>query len=165
MTVCYTYLVTWYSHCRCKTSLIVEPTPRHSLQAAVSNGMLQDLLLPLMQPMSLKAFSASKLREPEHSDILLQATKDVLAMASLEVDLSKIEAGNTITVKWRGKPVFIKRRTEEDIENANNVDLKTLRDPQPDSDRVQNPEVISPWSNPFYDLAIGDLPLTSYSSL
>jgi len=62
-------------------------------------------------------------------------------MASLEVDLSKIESGNTITVKWRGKPVFIKRRTEEDIETANNVDLKTLRDPQADSDRVQNPEV------------------------
>lgn len=71
----------------------------------------------------------------------MQATKDVLAMASLEVDLAKIEPGNTITVKWRGKPVFIKRRTENDIDNANNVDLKTLRDPQPDSDRVQNPEV------------------------
>jgi len=70
----------------------------------------------------------------------MTATKDVLAMASLEVDLSKIESGNTITVKWRGKPVFIKRRTEEDIETANNVDLKTLRDPQADSDRVQNPE-------------------------
>ena len=71
----------------------------------------------------------------------LQATKDVLAMASLEVDLSKIDPGNTITVKWRGKPVFIKRRTEEDIENANNVDLGSLRDPQSDSERVQNPEV------------------------
>ncbi len=72
---------------------------------------------------------------------MLQATKDVLAMASLEVDLSKIDPGNTITLKWRGKPVFIKRRTEEDIDNANNVDLGTLRDPQSDSDRVQNPEV------------------------
>ena len=72
----------------------------------------------------------------------MQATKDVLAMASLEVDLNKIQPGNTITVKWRGKPVFIKRRTDEDIENANNVDLKSLRDPQADSDRVQNPEVI-----------------------
>lgn len=45
----------------------------------------------------------------------MQATKDVLAMASLEVDLSKIEEGNTITVKWRGKPVFIKRRTEAEV--------------------------------------------------
>lgn len=62
-------------------------------------------------------------------------------MASLEVDLTKIEPGNTITVKWRGKPVFIRRRTEEDIEQANSVDLKTLRDPQEDKERVQNPEV------------------------
>lgn len=61
-------------------------------------------------------------------------------MASLEVELAKIEPGNTITVKWRGKPVFIKRRTETDINNANNVDLASLRDPQPDSERVQNPE-------------------------
>lgn len=63
-------------------------------------------------------------------------------MASLEVDLTKIEPGQTITVKWRGKPVFIKRRTEDDIELANSVDLKELRDPQTDSERVQNPEVI-----------------------
>ena len=81
--------------------------------------------------------------QQEMSDV--QATKDVLAMASLEVDLAKIEPGNTITVKWRGKPVFIKRRTEEDIDNANNVDLKSLRDPQPDSERVQNPEVQLPF--------------------
>lgn len=70
-----------------------------------------------------------------------QATKDVLAMASLEVDLNKIEPGQTITVKWRGKPVFIKRRTPEDIELANAVPLKELRDPQTDAERTQNPEV------------------------
>lgn len=62
-------------------------------------------------------------------------------MASLEVDLTKIESGQTITVKWRGKPVFIKRRTEEDIELANSVNVKELRDPQTDSERTQNPEV------------------------
>ena len=70
-----------------------------------------------------------------------QASKDVLAMASLEVDLTKIEPGQTITVKWRGKPVFIKRRTEEDIDLANQVNVKELRDPQTDSERTQNPEV------------------------
>lgn len=73
----------------------------------------------------------------------VQATADVLAMASLEVDLSKIEEGQTITVKWRGKPVFIKRRSETDVELANQVELKELRDPQLDADRVQNPEVNS----------------------
>ncbi|CAK0734051.1 hypothetical protein CVIRNUC_000376 [Coccomyxa viridis] len=70
----------------------------------------------------------------------MTATKDVLAMASLEVDLNKIEPGQTITVKWRGKPVFIKRRTEEDIEYARDVDLSSLRDPQTDEERTQKPE-------------------------
>lgn len=62
-------------------------------------------------------------------------------MASLEVDLSKVAMGQTITVKWRGKPVFIRRRSEEEIEAARHVDLHSLRDPQTDDERVQNPEV------------------------
>ncbi|KZV20614.1 ubiquinol-cytochrome C reductase iron-sulfur subunit family protein [Dorcoceras hygrometricum] len=70
----------------------------------------------------------------------MSASKDVLALASLEVDLANIEPGSTVTVKWRGKPVFIRRRTEEDINLANSVDLASLRDPQEDSDRVKNPE-------------------------
>ncbi|KAB2022163.1 hypothetical protein ES319_D07G190200v1 [Gossypium barbadense] len=53
----------------------------------------------------------------------MSASKDVLALASLEVDLSSIGLGSTVTVKWRGKPVFIRRRTEEDIKTANSVDL------------------------------------------
>ncbi|MQM18913.1 hypothetical protein Taro_051915 [Colocasia esculenta] len=70
----------------------------------------------------------------------MSASKDVLALASLEVDLSSIEPGSTVTVKWRGKPVFIRRRTEDDINLANSVDVSSLRDPQEDSARVKNPE-------------------------
>ncbi|KAG0489922.1 hypothetical protein HPP92_006785 [Vanilla planifolia] len=70
----------------------------------------------------------------------MSASKDVLALASLEVDLSSIEPGSTVTVKWRGKPVFIKHRTEDDIQLANAVDMATLRDPQEDSVRVKNPQ-------------------------
>lgn len=70
----------------------------------------------------------------------MSASKDVLALASLEVDLSSIEPGSTVTVKWRGKPVFIRRRTEDDIKLANSVDLSSLRDPQEDAARVKNPE-------------------------
>lgn len=70
----------------------------------------------------------------------MTATKDVLALANLEVDLSSIESGQTVTVKWRGKPVFIRRRTEEDIKRANEVDISALRDPQPDDVRVKDPE-------------------------
>ncbi|XP_054775876.1 cytochrome b-c1 complex subunit Rieske-4, mitochondrial-like [Prosopis cineraria] len=70
----------------------------------------------------------------------MSASKDVLALASVEVDLSGIEAGSTVTVKWRGKPVFIRRRTDDDIKLANSVDIGSLRDPQQDSERVKNPE-------------------------
>ncbi|RAL38702.1 unnamed protein product [Cuscuta campestris] len=70
----------------------------------------------------------------------MSASKDVLALASIEVDLSSIEPGTTVTVKWRGKPVFIRRRTEHDIKTANAVDVGSLRDPQQDIERVKNPE-------------------------
>ncbi|XP_021762450.1 cytochrome b-c1 complex subunit Rieske-4, mitochondrial-like [Chenopodium quinoa] len=70
----------------------------------------------------------------------MSASKDVLALASLEVDLSSIEPGTTVTVKWRGKPVFIRRRTDDDVKLANSVDLGSLRDPQKDEERVKNPE-------------------------
>ncbi|KAL5581472.1 hypothetical protein UlMin_013914 [Ulmus minor] len=70
----------------------------------------------------------------------MTASKDVLALASVEVDISSIEPGSTVTVKWRGKPVFIRRRTEDDIKLANSVDVGSLRDPQQDAERVKNPE-------------------------
>ncbi|CAI9093090.1 OLC1v1028505C1 [Oldenlandia corymbosa var. corymbosa] len=70
----------------------------------------------------------------------MSASKDVLALASLEVDLSSIEPGTTVTVKWRGKPVFIRHRTDDDIKLANSVDVGSLRDPQEDAIRVKNPE-------------------------
>ena len=62
------------------------------------------------------------------------------ALASTEVDISGIERGQSITVLWRGKPVFIKRRTEEEIKKARQVDLKELPDPEKDEDRAKNPE-------------------------
>ena len=62
------------------------------------------------------------------------------ALASTEVDISGIERGQSITVLLRGKPVFIKRRTEEEIQKARQVDLKELPDPEKDEDRAKNPE-------------------------
>jgi ubiquinol-cytochrome c reductase iron-sulfur subunit len=70
----------------------------------------------------------------------LNPSQDVLALSSIEVDLSQIEVGQAITVKWRGKPVFIRRRTPQEIKSAEDVDLGNLRDPQPDSARVKKPE-------------------------
>ena len=64
----------------------------------------------------------------------------VKALSSTEVDVSEVSLGQSITVLWRGKPVFIKRRTEEEISKARDVDLKELKDPEKDEDRAKNPE-------------------------
>ena len=59
------------------------------------------------------------------------------AMATTEVDVSLVEPGNSITVLWRGKPVFLKRRTPEEINEARSVNLSELPDPQKDEERVK----------------------------
>tara|TARA_B100000927_G_scaffold70069_1_gene55521 strand:+ start:1388 stop:1963 length:576 start_codon:yes stop_codon:yes gene_type:complete len=51
-----------------------------------------------------------------------------LALSKIEVDISQLERGQAITVKWRGKPVFIRRRTEEEIQMASRVDIASLPD-------------------------------------
>ncbi len=64
----------------------------------------------------------------------------VKALASIEVDVASIETGQSITVTWRGKPVFIRRRTQNEITEARAVALVDLPDPQGDIDRVQKDE-------------------------
>ncbi len=64
----------------------------------------------------------------------------VKALASTEVDVSAVEPGQSITVLWRGKPVFIRRRTEEEIAKAKDVKLEDLPHPETDEDRAKNPE-------------------------
>ncbi len=64
----------------------------------------------------------------------------VKALASTEVDISGVQPGQSITVLWRGKPVFIKRRTEEEIKSARKVNLNDLKHPERDEDRAKNPE-------------------------
>lgn len=67
---------------------------------------------------------------------------DTLAVSTIEVDLTPIAVGQAITVMWRGSPVFIRRRTAEEIAKAHEVDgqVTTLRDPQLDADRVKKAE-------------------------
>lgn len=62
------------------------------------------------------------------------------ALASVEVDISSIKPGQAITIMWRGKPVFIRKRTAEEITSAKDANLSDLKDPQPDSERVQKDE-------------------------
>jgi ubiquinol-cytochrome c reductase iron-sulfur subunit len=70
----------------------------------------------------------------------MNPAKDVMALAVVEVDLSPVAEGQAITVVWRGKPVFVRHRTPEDIEQARAVNVATLRDPQTDEERVIKPE-------------------------
>ncbi|MBL0337933.1 MAG: ubiquinol-cytochrome c reductase iron-sulfur subunit [Rhodospirillaceae bacterium] len=70
----------------------------------------------------------------------MNPARDVLALSSIEIDISKIAVGQSITVKWRGKPVFIRHRTPEEIASAESVNIKDLPDPQADKDRVKKPE-------------------------
>ncbi len=64
----------------------------------------------------------------------------VRALASIDVDISAIEVGQSITVNWRGNPVFIRHRTAEEIKSAEETPLEELPDPEPDSARVKKPE-------------------------
>ena len=66
----------------------------------------------------------------------ISASADVLALAAMEVDVTKIQPGSTITVKWRGKPVFIRNRTAEEIADAEGCDPSELRDLQTDAERL-----------------------------
>ncbi|SPO35410.1 probable ubiquinol-cytochrome-c reductase Rieske iron-sulfur protein [Pseudozyma flocculosa] len=76
------------------------------------------------------------------SDFLasMGASSDVLALAKVEVDMNSIPEGKNAIIKWRGKPVFVRHRTKEEIDEANAVDISKLRDPQKDSDRAKRPE-------------------------
>lgn len=70
----------------------------------------------------------------------MSASADVLALASAEFDTAAIAEGTTITVKWRGKPIFIRHRTDEEIEKETAVEMKELKDAQTDAQRVQDPK-------------------------
>ncbi|MDW3181340.1 MULTISPECIES: ubiquinol-cytochrome c reductase iron-sulfur subunit [unclassified Roseobacter] len=58
----------------------------------------------------------------------MNPSADVRALSSIRVDVSEVEPGTQLTVKWLGKPVFIRRRTEEEISAARDVELSDLPD-------------------------------------
>ena len=70
----------------------------------------------------------------------MAASADVLALAKVEIELGHIPEGKNVIIKWRGKPVFIRHRTQAEIDEARSTDWKSLRDPQKDEDRVKKPE-------------------------
>jgi len=70
----------------------------------------------------------------------MAASADVLALAKVEIEIGNIPEGKNVIIKWRGKPVFIRHRTQAEIDEARSADWKSLRDPQSDEDRVKKPE-------------------------
>ncbi len=61
----------------------------------------------------------------------------IAAGAPVEIDLAPVADGQIVKVFWRSKPIFIFHRTKKEIEEAQNVKVADLRDPQPDSARVK----------------------------
>lgn len=61
----------------------------------------------------------------------------VAAGAPIEVDLKPVAVGQVIKVFWRGKPIFISHRSKKEIDDARNVNVATLPDPEPDQKRVK----------------------------
>lgn len=62
---------------------------------------------------------------------------DTLSLSTTEFSIAGLQEGQDITVVWRGKPVFVRYRTKADVEAAQNVDVKDLRDAQTDASRVK----------------------------
>ncbi|MEK7820306.1 MAG: ubiquinol-cytochrome c reductase iron-sulfur subunit, partial [Pseudomonadota bacterium] len=65
---------------------------------------------------------------------------DVLALSSTEINIAPVQEGQSITVTWRGKPVFIRHRTPDEIKAARADDAAKLVDPEKDAARVKKPE-------------------------
>jgi ubiquinol-cytochrome c reductase iron-sulfur subunit len=72
---------------------------------------------------------------------------DVLALSTVDVDIKALEPGQTKVVVWRGKPVFVRHRTDDEINQMKAQDIKQLKDPQTDLERFKE--------NPAYLVVIG----------
>lgn len=84
---------------------------------------------------SMSLYSASKVVNTFLA--VLSPARDVLALAKIEVGIADIPEGKNMTFKWRGKPVFVRHRTAEEISAEQNVDVASLRHPEADNERVK----------------------------
>jgi ubiquinol-cytochrome c reductase iron-sulfur subunit len=69
--------------------------------------------------------------------VQMSPSADVLALASIEVDISKIQPGQGVKVSWRKQPVFVRNLTPKEIAEANAVKMSELRDPESLADRTK----------------------------
>lgn len=118
-----------------KTSTKTSPRPKASpkAEAIIQDETKRDFIV--LAASSVAAAGAVSAAWP-FIDTMNPAA-DVLALSTIEVDLSDIEPGQSVTAMWQGKPVFIRRRTKKEITEARDVDTKTLPDPEKDNARVK----------------------------
>ncbi|KAI0374530.1 ubiquinol-cytochrome c reductase iron-sulfur subunit [Pilatotrama ljubarskyi] len=124
------------------TSAVVRDAPQvpdFSKYQAKSDTTNRGLAYFMIGSLGLLSASAAKSTVTEFL-ATMSASADVLAMARVEVELASIPEGKNVIIKWRGKPVFIRHRTPDEIEEARNTDWKSLRDPEPDEQRAKKPE-------------------------
>jgi len=125
----FNYVATAYRQPASSSKDIQEEHDIRSAQAALS----------YMYPVALSATVGAGVASYGHKYIkYMSAAKDVLAMASTEIELQNVPEGQSVTMKWRGKPLFVRHRTAEQIEAMDAVDPGTLRDQQTDKERCQN---------------------------
>ncbi|KAJ2907300.1 cytochrome b-c1 complex subunit Rieske [Zalerion maritima] len=90
---------------------------------------------------TMAAMSAAGAKSTVHEFLVnMAASADVLAMAKVEVDLATVPEGKNVIIKWRGKPIFVRHRTADEIAEANKVNVSKLRHSEADSDRAKKPE-------------------------
>lgn len=70
----------------------------------------------------------------------MNPSADVLSAATVDIDTKNIKPGQSYTTMWRGKPVFIRRRTDDEVKEVRSIPLNSLKDPQTDEARTKNPE-------------------------
>ena len=67
----------------------------------------------------------------------LNPDASTLALATIEFNLTGIEEGQSVTITWRGLPVFVRHRTQAEIDEAKAVPLADLKDPETDEQRTK----------------------------
>lgn len=72
----------------------------------------------------------------------MNPSADVLSLSNVEIDVSTMSPGQRITVKWRGQPIFIERRTETTIAELADNSTSDLKDPEADDERTIVPEYL-----------------------
>ena len=123
----------------CRSSLDASSVPDFSPYRANSDSNNRALSYFMVGSMGVISASVAKSTITGFLETMA-ASADVLALAKVELDLASIPEGKNVIIKWRGKPVFVRHRTQGEIDEARQTDWKKLRDPESDEDRTKKPE-------------------------